>query len=89
MPVGLLYASDLPLPLRHAWLAFTFPHEARHPEYHMVDAPYMEWARRHGYRVHVWTVDDPGEMERLIDLGVDGIITNVPDVLYSVIKSKR
>jgi len=89
MPVGLLYAPDLPLLLRHAWLAFTFPHEARHPEHHMVNASYMEWARRHGYRVHVWTVDDPGEMERLIDLGVDGIITNVPDVLHNVIESKR
>ena len=85
--MGLLYAPDLPLPLRRAWLAFLAPHEARHPKHTMVDAPYMAWARRRGYRVNTWTVDDPDEMRRLIGLGVDGIVTNVPDVLRSVLAS--
>ncbi len=84
IPTGLLYALDLPLPLRRAWLAFLVPHEARHPEHRMVDARYMAWARRHGYRVNVWTVDDPDEMRRLIGLGVDSIITNVPGVLHEI-----
>jgi glycerophosphoryl diester phosphodiesterase len=87
IPVGLLYASDLPLPLRRAWLAPLAPHEARHPEHTMVDARYMAWARRRGYRVNTWTVDDPEEMRRLIQLGVDGIITNVPDVLRGVLEA--
>lgn len=82
---GLLYAPDLALYLRRAWLAFLFPHEARHPEHTMVDARYMAWARRRGYRVNAWTVDAPDEMRRLIDLGVDGIITNVPDLLRDVL----
>lgn len=85
--VGLLYAPDLPLFLSRAWLAPLFPHEARHPERTMVDARYMRWARRRGYRVNVWTVDDPDEMRRLIDLGVSGIITNVPDVLRDVLET--
>jgi len=85
IPLGLLYAPDLPLPLRRAWLAFLAPHEARHPEHTMVDARYMSWARKRGYRVHTWTVDNPDEMRRLIALGVDGIITNVPDVLRHVL----
>lgn len=85
IPLGLLYAPDLPLPLRRAWLAFLFPHQARHPEHTMVDARYMAWARKHGYRVYTWTVDAPDEMRRLITLGVDGIITNVPDVLRQVL----
>jgi len=85
IPVGLLYAPDLPLPLRRAWLAPLVPHEARHPKHTMVDARYMAWARRRGYRVNTWTVDDPDEMHRLIDLDVDGIITNVPDVLCDVL----
>jgi glycerophosphoryl diester phosphodiesterase len=88
IPVGLLYAPGLPLPLRRAWLAFLAPHEARHPEHTMVDASYMAWARRRGYRVNTWTVDGPDEMRRLIGLGVDGIITNVPDVLHSTIASE-
>jgi glycerophosphoryl diester phosphodiesterase len=87
IPVGLLYDQGLALPLRRAWLAFLAPHEARHPHYKMVDARYMAWARRRGYRVNTWTVDDPAEMRRLVGLGVNGIITNVPDVLRSVLES--
>lgn len=87
IPVGLLYAPGLPLPLRRAWLASLAPHEARHPEHTMVDSRYMRWARRRNYRVNTWTVDEPDEMRRLIDLGVDSIITNVPDVLRDVIAS--
>lgn len=85
IPAGLLYAPDLPLYLRRAWLAFLVPHEARHPHYKMVDAHYMAWAGRRGYRVNTWTVDDPAEMRRLIGLGVDGIITNVPNLLASIL----
>lgn len=85
--MGLLYAPDLPLPLRRAWLAPLVPHEARHPEHTMVNAHYMAWARRRGYQVNTWEVNDPGEMRRLIGLGVDGIITNVPDVLRRVLET--
>ena len=87
IPVGLIYSPDLPLPLRRAWLAPLVPHEARHPKHTMVDAHYLAWARERGYRVNTWTVDDPDEIRRLIGLGVDGIITNVPDVLRNVLES--
>ena len=88
IPVGLLYALNLPLPLRLAWLAPLFPHEARHPERTMVNARYVAWARRHGYRVNVWTVNDPDEMCRLVGLGVDSIITDVPDVLHQILAAQ-
>jgi len=81
LETGLLLAPEQPIYLRRAWLAPFVPHTARLPKYPLVDASYMAWARRRGYRVGVWTVDDPDEMMRLADLGVDAIITNRPDVL--------
>ena len=41
-------------------------------------------ARRRGIAVHVWTIDDEAEMHRLFDLGVDGIMTDRPEVLRKV-----
>ena len=86
IPAGLLYAPNLTIYLRRAWLAPLVPHEARHPENSMVTARTMKWYRAHGFRVNVWTVDDAVEMRRLIALGVDGIITNKPDVLSRIIR---
>lgn len=47
-------------------------------------------ARAHelGIRVVVWTVDDPAAMRTLLDMGVDGIITDRPDVLRDVLISR-
>ena len=41
-------------------------------------------AHRHGVAVHVWTIDEPAEMHRLLDMGVDGIMTDRPAVLRDV-----
>lgn len=38
-----------------------------------------------GKLVHVWTIDEPQEMQRLIDLGVDGIMSDRPDLLKDVL----
>jgi glycerophosphoryl diester phosphodiesterase len=87
IPAGLLHAPDLPFPLRQLWLAPFVPHEARHPEHTMVNAEYVAQAHRRRLLVNTWTVDEPDAMVRLIDLGVDCIITNQPDVLHSVIEA--
>ncbi|SDW19792.1 glycerophosphoryl diester phosphodiesterase [Alicyclobacillus hesperidum] len=51
----------------------------------VVDQTFVDRAHAAGVEVHVWTIDDPDEMRRLIDLGVDGIVTNSPQTLQSVL----
>jgi len=43
---------------------------------------------RMGLQVHVWTIDRPGLMERLLDRGVDGIMTDRPDLLREVFERR-
>jgi glycerophosphoryl diester phosphodiesterase len=51
------------------------------PNHLDVDAAFVAAAHRHGLWVHPWTVNDPAEMERLIELGVDGLFTDRADRL--------
>ena len=46
-------------------------------------------AHRRGKQVHVWTVDDAPTIEHLLDLGVDGIFTDRPDTLKTVLVGRR
>ncbi|MHA7860512.1 glycerophosphodiester phosphodiesterase [Tessaracoccus sp. Y36] len=41
-----------------------------------------------GRKIHVWTVDDPTTMHRLIDWGVDGLVTDRPDLLKDVLRAR-
>jgi glycerophosphoryl diester phosphodiesterase len=60
----------------------------RHRGLRVVDRRFVERSHASGRHVHVWTVDDPAEMEHLIDLGVDGLITDRPDVLRDVLRAR-
>ncbi len=87
IPIGLLYAPDLPLPLRYPWARHLLRLDALHPHHSLVSDRYLRWARTRGYGVHTWTVDDPGRMWQLIRLGVELIITNRPDLLRQVLEA--
>lgn len=54
----------------------------------IVDERFVEHAHRRGLHVHVWTIDDEAEMHRLLDLGVDGLMTDRPTVLRDVLRAR-
>ena len=51
----------------------------------VVDQRLVAEAHRRSLQVHVWTINDADEMGRLIDLGVDGLMTDRPQVLRDVL----
>ncbi len=55
----------------------------------LVTQRFVEAAHALGVRVDVWTKNDPGEMRRLLDLGVDLIMTDRPETLASVLEERR
>jgi glycerophosphoryl diester phosphodiesterase len=54
----------------------------------VVDRRLLAYAHRLGLQVHVWTIDEPAEMHELLDLGVDGIMTDHVGVLRDVYRSR-
>ena len=74
--------GDIGAALREAVAA---RHRALHPQCELVDRALVERARALGLAVHVWTVNDADEVERLARLGVDGLITDVPDVALAAL----
>ncbi|MGH9091213.1 MAG: glycerophosphodiester phosphodiesterase [Acidimicrobiales bacterium] len=52
----------------------------------VVDRAFVEAAHRQGAAVHVWTVNHEPAMERLLDLGVDGIISDLPTTLSAALE---
>lgn len=54
----------------------------------VTDQRFVARAHAAGLQVHVWTIDDPAEMHELLDLGVDGIMTDRPSVLRDVLRER-
>ena len=75
VPVGPFSAACVQVPL--TWKDRT-----------LVDARFVKGAARRGIPVHVWTIDEPDEIHRLLDLGVGGIMTDRPSVLKKVLEER-
>ncbi|HEX2131006.1 MAG TPA: glycerophosphodiester phosphodiesterase family protein [Actinophytocola sp.] len=83
IPHGLLGRVDeADIPAYAAWA------DQINPSYTTVDAAYVATVQEAGLEVFVYTVNDADDMRAQIEKGVDGIITNHPDVLLDVIAER-
>lgn len=86
--LGLLYSTKLPIYLRRAWFGPLIAPEALHPHHSLVDQEFMRRAQTHGQYVNTWTVNDDDEARRLARLGVDVIISDVPDQIMAALATE-
>ncbi|MFF1829981.1 glycerophosphodiester phosphodiesterase [Paenarthrobacter sp. NPDC058040] len=77
----------LPAPVARKVLAGVdvFQVPARYGRFPVVTRGFVRRAHKVGRQVHVWTINEPAEMERLLDLGVDGIVSDRLDLLKEVL----
>lgn len=81
--LGLLYYLPLPAFLRQAWFTPIIQPEALHPYHRLINTDLMTWARERNCAVNTWTVNDVAEARRLAELGVDVIMSDVPDEIMA------
>lgn len=79
-------AARLGRPLGGAADAYQVPE--RSGPLRVVSRRFVETAHAAGKQVHVWVVNDPADMHRLLDLGVDGIVTDRADLLVDVVAGR-
>ncbi len=84
---ALVAAKAVPLvPVRSQAVAAQVPLQRRGLP--IVGPAFLRVCHRAGLGVHVWTIDDPTVMEQLLDLGVDGIMTDRPSTLKQVLERR-
>ncbi len=81
-PLALLYEPDSNLVLRNGWPAAVLGLAglaALHPNWKLVSPDLVERAHARKWNVNVWTVNDPSRAQSLFGMGVDALISDVPD----------
>jgi glycerophosphoryl diester phosphodiesterase len=66
--------------------AVQIPH--RHESWELVTRESVDFAHRVGVEVHVWTVNEEAEMSELLDMGVDGLISDYPHRALDVVRKR-
>lgn len=85
--VGRLFVAACGLPVGR----LPFPVVQVPPYYRgvaVVTPGFVRTAHARGIQVHVWTIDERAEMERLLDMGVDGLMTDRPTLLRQVLQER-
>lgn len=85
IPLGFLFAPDtldFAQPLLHG-----VTYECRHPYHDMISQADIAQARANGYWVNTWTVNQPQRAVELRDMGVNGIITDFPDLIIAALSA--
>jgi glycerophosphoryl diester phosphodiesterase len=85
--LGFLFGADQTLPIRKGWLARAMGATVLHPEHTLCTAENVKAWHTSGRPVNTWTVDDPAELRRLDELGVDGVFTNDPAQALAVLSA--
>ena len=83
-PVAILCLAGSRGALSRSLLGRWFSPKAVHPFLDDVTPGYVNRQHSIGRRVHVWTVNQPGDMKRLVAMGVDGIITDDPPTALKI-----
>jgi glycerophosphoryl diester phosphodiesterase len=84
LAITLLRLASWGAPMGHIGGACTQVPVRRGP-FQLADQKFIDTAHDRDIKVHIWTIDDATEMDRLLDLGVDGIMTDRPSVLKEVL----
>ncbi len=86
LSIGLLHGGEMPRWQHDFWTSALQP-QAQHPWHPLIDAAYMAWAQSVGALVNTWTVNDVAEAQRLAALGVNVLMTDVPDQIMAGLRT--
>jgi glycerophosphoryl diester phosphodiesterase len=82
-----LFHDEQPLPLRRGWVGRWIGASVLHPQHTLCSEAQVRAWHTAGLPLNVWTVDEPGELERLARLGVDGVFCNDPAHAIAVLSA--